>query len=203
MSLLVLVDNTRTDKNTAHCYLDLYEQLLSPKKFTAKNVLEIGVAHGGGSIKLWNDYFPNATVHGVDVIGIDEIATDLKQSPRIKLFPSTNAYSDEFVASLPSHFDMVLDDGPHTLESMKYFVSKYSSLLNETGVLILEDIQSWEWIQPLVAHVPESLHGYLEIYDLRPKHGRYDDIVLVINKQRPSSPYIQQYIARKVFSCAP
>jgi len=195
MSLLELVDNSRTDKNTTHSYLDLYEQLLHAKKLTATNVLEIGIAHGGGSIKLWNDYFPNATVHGVDIIGMDEISSDLKQSPRIKLFPSTNAYSDAFVSSFPSQFDMILDDGPHTLESMKYFVSRYSTLLNETGVLILEDIQSWDWIQPLVACVPMSLRGYVEVYDLRSKKGRYDDIVLVINKQRPSSQYIQHYIA--------
>ena len=42
MSLVELVNNERTDKNTTHSYLDLYETLLSSKKETAKNVLEIG-----------------------------------------------------------------------------------------------------------------------------------------------------------------
>ena len=31
MSLIQLVDNTKTDKNTIHSYLGLYEKLLSPK----------------------------------------------------------------------------------------------------------------------------------------------------------------------------
>ena len=51
-----LVDNKLTDKNTVHSYLDLYQELLCVKKETAKNILEIGI-HGGGSIKLWHDFF--------------------------------------------------------------------------------------------------------------------------------------------------
>ena len=59
MSLEEIVDNSRTDKNTTHSYLPLYQQLLINKKGTARNVLEIGIGHAkrGGSIKLWNDYF--------------------------------------------------------------------------------------------------------------------------------------------------
>jgi hypothetical protein len=64
MSLEEIVDNSRTDKNTTHSYLPLYQQLLISKKETAKNVLEVGIEvneHGdmmgknGGSIKLWHD----------------------------------------------------------------------------------------------------------------------------------------------------
>jgi hypothetical protein len=41
MSLIELVDNTRTDKNEIHGYLELYEQLLSRLKTSATNILEI------------------------------------------------------------------------------------------------------------------------------------------------------------------
>ena len=58
MSLEQLADNTRTDKNTAHSYLPLYQTLLIGKKETAKNVLEVGI-YLGGSIKLWGDFFSN------------------------------------------------------------------------------------------------------------------------------------------------
>jgi hypothetical protein len=51
MSLEELVDNSRTDKNTRHSYLPLYQNLLIKKKQTAKNVLEVGICFGG-SIKL-------------------------------------------------------------------------------------------------------------------------------------------------------
>jgi len=51
MSLEEIVDNSKTDKNTTHSYLPLYQKLLISKKETAKNVLEVGICHGG-SIKL-------------------------------------------------------------------------------------------------------------------------------------------------------
>lgn len=61
MSLEEIVDNTKTDKNTIHSYLPLYQKLLISKKETAKNVLEVGI-YNGGSIKLWSDFFTNANV---------------------------------------------------------------------------------------------------------------------------------------------
>jgi len=58
--LIDIVDNLRTDKNTFHSYLNLYENLLKSKKYSAKNILEVGI-YKGGSIKMWKDYFVNAT----------------------------------------------------------------------------------------------------------------------------------------------
>ena len=46
MSLEEIVDNSRTDKNTVHSYLPLYQKLLISKKETAKNVLEVGIYAG-------------------------------------------------------------------------------------------------------------------------------------------------------------
>jgi hypothetical protein len=43
MSLIDLVDNSRTEKNTVHAYLDLYQKLLEGKKQSAKNILEVGI----------------------------------------------------------------------------------------------------------------------------------------------------------------
>lgn len=44
MSLVDLVDNSRTDKNTTHCYLsNLYESLMVSKKETATHVLELAL----------------------------------------------------------------------------------------------------------------------------------------------------------------
>ena len=43
MFLKDIVDNYRSDKNTVHSYLPLYETLMINKKETAKNILEIGI----------------------------------------------------------------------------------------------------------------------------------------------------------------
>ena len=66
MSSEEIVDNSKTDKNTIHSYLPLYQKLLISKKETAKNVLEVGIDRGG-SIKLWSDFFTNVNVYGLDI----------------------------------------------------------------------------------------------------------------------------------------
>ena len=55
------------DSGTAgHCYAAVYERLLAGKRLSVTQVLEIGV-FGGGSLRAWRDWFPNAEVHGIDI----------------------------------------------------------------------------------------------------------------------------------------
>ena len=191
MSLAELVDNLRTDKNTVHSYLDLYHKLLVNKKETAKNVLEIGIGDcqgitNGGSIKLWNDYFTNADVYALDIQSDDSVWDGIKNNDKIILYTSVDAYDEEIFKNLLLNkniqFDFMLDDGPHTLESMKQFIKLYSQIMTDDGILIIEDIQNWDWIEILKNEVPEHLNQFIEVYDLRKIKNRYDDIVFVINK---------------------
>lgn len=190
MSLEEIVDSSRTDKNTTHSYLPLYQNLLSHKKETAKHVIEVGVQHGG-SIKLWRDFFTNAVVHGVDVIDIHSIWGGIKNDPNIVLHASTDAYDSEFVTNQflnkNIQFDFLLDDGPHTLQSMKQFIVLYSQIMTHDGILIIEDVQSWDWINLLTNEVPSHLKQFVKVYDLRSVKGRYDDIVFTINKSAANS----------------
>jgi hypothetical protein len=191
MSLLDLVDNTRTDKNTTHSYLDLYQNLLVNKKYTATNILEIGIGTGnqgitdGGSIKLWHDFFPNATIYALDIKPIHSVWDGIKNNTRIVLHTSCDAYNESVVNSLfntTMKFDFMLDDGPHSLESMIHFIRLYTPLMTDDGLLIIEDVQSWDWIDILKNEVPENLKQFIKIYDLRENKYRYDDIVFTIDK---------------------
>jgi cephalosporin hydroxylase len=184
MSLEEIVDNSRTDKNTTHSYLPLYQKLLISKKETAKNILEIGI-YSGGSIKLWNDFFTNATVYGLDIMNIDNVWEEIKNNEKIILHTSSDAYDNNF---FNTNFlnkkilcDFILDDGPHSLESMKQFIKLYSQILTSDGILIIEDVQSWDWIDILKNEVPDNLKDFIKIYDLRSNKERYDDIVFTID----------------------
>jgi len=186
MSLEELADNNRTDKNTAHSYLSLYQELLVKKKETAKNVLEVGI-YKGGSIKLWHDFFINANIYGLDCDSIEKLnVSDIVNKDRIILHTSTDAYSGEFFnnnfLNKNIKFDFILDDGPHTLESMIQFIKLYSQIMTSDGILIIEDVQSWDWISILKNEVPENLKKFIKVYDLRHVKGRYDDIVFTIDK---------------------
>jgi hypothetical protein len=171
--------------------LELYEELLASKRHTAKNVLEIGIGDfgekNGGSIKLWLDYFTNATVYGLDILPIERVMDELINEPRVVLHTSVNAYNPIFFTL---HFlnknikcDFILDDGPHTLESMKLFIKLYSQIMTDDGILVIEDVQSWDWIEILTNEVPEELKPFVKAYDLRHNKNRYDDIVFTIDKR--------------------
>lgn len=190
MSLEKIIDNSNTDKNTTHSYLPLYEKLLNSKKETAKNVLEIGIGDfgkkNGGSIKLWKDYFKNAIIYALDILPIHSVMDELLNNERVILYTSTNAYDNDFFTTnfLNKNIkcDFMLDDGPHTLESMKKFIELYSQIMTDDGILIIEDVQSWDWIDILKNKVPEHLKQFVKVYDLRQCKGRYDDIVFTIDK---------------------
>ena len=190
MSLKEIVNNSKTDKNTTHSYLELYQKLLISKKETAKNVLEVGIGDfgekNGGSIQLWKDFFTNATIYGLDILPIDRVMDELLNDDRVILYTSSNAYDNEFFTTqfLNKNIkcDFMLDDGPHTLESMKQFIKLYSQIMTDDGILIIEDVQSWGWIDTLKNEVPDNLKQFIKVYDLRENKNRYDDIVFTIDK---------------------
>ena len=189
-----VVDNSRTDKNTTHSYLDLYETLMNPIKNSAQHVLEIGIGDGtqgitnGGSIKLWHDYFINAKVHALDICPLEKIWDGIKNNERILIYPCTDAYDNTMFSKnfLDNNIklDMVLDDGPHSLDSMKKCILLYSQVLSDKGILVIEDVQSINWLDELKSVVPNELKDYVWTYDLRHIKNRYDDIVFVINKNK-------------------
>jgi len=193
-SLFDLVDDSFTDKNTSHSYLGLYGELLESKRNTAQHLLEIGIGDfnvkNGGSVQLWHDYFPNATVYCCDILPKERVVDHLFIMPRVKLYTSSNAYDPTFVKrefmDKGIKFDMMLDDGPHTLDSMKQFIELYHPLLKEDGILMVEDVFSMDWIKELTKVTPSHLKPFIETYDLRANKGRFDDIVFAINKSRES-----------------
>ena len=191
MSLKGLINNRLTDKNTTHAYVDLYEQLLSSKKESATSVLEVGIGDfgqkNGGSIKLWRDYFTKATIYGLDILPASRVIDELLTDPRVVLYTSINAYDDNFVKTTfvdkGMKFDFMLDDGPHTLKSMKDFIRLYSPLMKDDAILIIEDVQAFGWFEELSAEVPADLQKYVKTYDLRSIKNQYDDLVFTIDKR--------------------
>jgi cephalosporin hydroxylase len=182
MESLNNLNNEWTDKNSTHSYFNTYEELFSSKRSTAKNVLEIGI-FWGGSIKLWYGYFPSAIIHGTDILTAEIIKIpEIFNNNRVVLHMITNAYSEVTLQSFKTKFDIIIDDGSHNLEDMVWVVKNYSKILDEKGILVIEDIQDFNWLDILRDATPIELRQYIELYDLRSKKGRYDDVLFVINK---------------------
>ena len=171
LSEICLIYNT--DKNTYHSYVEqIYENLFKDIRYSTKKVLEIGVDFGS-SLFVWREYFENAQITGIDT----KFCPQVMDRERIN-FINESAYSFEMLNKLPSDFDIIIDDGPHTLETMTFTATEYVKKLNKPGVLILEDFQDFNWTNIVRRLVPE---GYkVEIRDLRNVKNRYDDIAMII-----------------------
>ena len=180
-----LIDNDKTDKESIHSYLPLYEAKFSHRRDKVKRVLEIGVERGG-SLKLWADYFPNAEVWGFDIA--ERAPEFLKGHPRIKVFKA-DAYNKALIAELIQkgmYFDVIVDDGPHTLTSMIFAAKYYSQLLAPNGVLCIEDIPDPDWVDAIYGSVPSHFKSFCEAYDLRQEKKRFDDIMFFIDHKHQS-----------------
>lgn len=149
-----LIDFAReTDKFFAHQYIEVYEGLFEPIREKALNVLEVGV-NTGNSHRMWRDYFHNAQIYGVDIF---DFCGGMKDEERIDV-RFMDAYSFAAIESFGSlKFDVLIDDGPHTFESLQFFVANYCRLMAPNGVLVVEDIPHADWIPRLSQAVPDDL----------------------------------------------
>lgn len=176
-----ILDNigTGTDKNTVHNYIKgFYENEFLKFQDKQINLLEVGICHGG-SLFLWEKYFKNANIYGLDITdsAILDRYRDIKNVKQI----FENAYEQRVADQLPN-FDIAIDDGPHTLESQIKFIEIYFPKLNPGGVLIIEDIQNHGDFLTLNNFIPEEFKKNIEHVDLRADIGRYDDMMFVVRK---------------------
>ena len=93
-----------------HNFAVKYEKLFSGIRNAAKSILEIGVAQGQ-SMKMWADYFPNATIHGADISDASRVARHTLTDQ----FHLTDQRSRAQLKNLEqfSPFDIIIDDGNH------------------------------------------------------------------------------------------
>ena len=72
-----------------HGYMDTYYKLFKDKKFEPLNMLEIGVQNGCSTF-VWADFFPSATIYGIDDFSDINCKTKIEdiESDRVKVLVS-------------------------------------------------------------------------------------------------------------------
>jgi len=134
-----------------HDYLQHYWRHLQHVREIALKVVEIGV-QTSRSVKTWAEFFPNATIYGID---IDEKCRAFSED-RIDIHigdQMDEKFLLDFVAKTGGDFDVVIDDGLHTPYSILKSFSYLYPALKDHGTYVIEDIQ----------RQPETLNfiGYL------------------------------------------
>jgi hypothetical protein len=124
-------------------YFDVYDRHLSPWRGRSPRVLEIGV-YQGGSLDLWEHYLgPGAVLVGVDV---DEAAIRMADPGRTIVLG--DQADPEFLASVVAQygpFDIIIDDGGHTMEQQIVSIEALFPTLAEGGVYLCEDTHTSYW----------------------------------------------------------
>ena len=175
-----------SDKGSEHNYIKgYYGHEFHDKRDTVKNILEIGVA-SGGSLVLWTQWFTNAKVLGIDIS--EDSLDSYKKTRGENEYPNVeiriqDAYSDPVIAEHPNDFyDYIIDDGPHSIQSMVVAVRKWLPKIKPGGKLIIEDIQNYDWFVALEKEIDKELSDESRRFDFRKSKNRYDDMIFEVTR---------------------
>lgn len=143
----------------SHEYTPLYFDLF-PKPELVKSVLEIGV-NRGCSLRMWQEFFPNAMITGLDIDSNYSI-----KDQRIQCFQADQGDSHSLQNALQkaqAHpFDLIIDDGSHDMNHQVTSLNTLVEFLSPSGIYVIEDIaRNEDWHAYVLRHVPLGFHGVL------------------------------------------
>jgi hypothetical protein len=162
------------DKGTAHDYIGTYAKYLSNR--TNIDFLEIGVFRGD-SIKMWNEYFVDSTVLGID------ISLDMVSYPDLKNVMICDATLENEIASKLGEklFDYIIDDGSHIVGDQIASFDILFKRMKQGGIYFIEDILGDANLNQLKNHV-DSLDLKYMVFDTRSEYTTDNDLILAIFK---------------------
>lgn len=158
---------------TGHSYANFYDDEFLPLKNKSLKILEIGVQMGG-SHRLIHDYFSNSEIYGVDIRPKwnGESPDNFK---RLNLYYFDAYDLGKFNLSFKDKkFDIIIDDGPHTLESQIIAINNFTDFLSPNGVLIIEDVKTRN-----LEELKNKSNKEFKIIDFSKQSKRHDDILII------------------------
>jgi hypothetical protein len=138
-------------------------------------VCEIGVWFGH-SIAMWNEYFTNSTVYGLD-IDYSRLQFDL---PNLITVDATNPEAVTAVLGELT-FDYVIDDGSHRVRDQVASFDVLWPRVKLGGCYFIEDIDGSAALETLQNHMA-GLNLDCDLYDGRGPDRQWDELMLVVTK---------------------
>jgi hypothetical protein len=160
--------NYPSDKDTSHNYLPVYQQEFD--KIEDIKILEIGVCFGG-SLVLWNGFFINSEIHGIDNVKYND-----NPIPGTMHWGNYEDVSSEFE---DNYFDYIVNDSKHHAKEQIDAFRIYYSKLKSGGKFFMEDIPDMD----NVAEIAKTLEGHIfKVYNMNASSNFQDSIILVVYK---------------------
>ncbi len=118
-------------------YLDVYDRYFSPSRLNVKTFVEIGILNGS-SLKMWSEYFPNATIYGIDI----DPQCKKYETDRIKIFigsqSDVNFLND--IKQKIGEIDILVDDGSHITHHQIITFDQLFDSIKSGGYFAIEDL---------------------------------------------------------------
>lgn len=172
--LAIKYGSDKAPKFKKHTYTIFYNQFFKNKRKSVKKILEIGIG-GGGSLRMWQDFFPKAEVYGIDYR--PEL---LINEGRIKSFLFDQRRKEhliKLIQEIGSDIDIVIDDGSHRSRDQAFTLITLMRLLKEDVIYIIEDVAD--------PKLPIRLGDYKSVEPKIPQIDRYDNKLLIVkNKEK-------------------
>lgn len=137
-NLDVLALKHGTDKSSLdHDYCPFYEQHFRDRRTEKLTLLELGIWKGA-SLRMWRDYFPNATIVGIDNVDrrvrIPGVDTHICSQDNVEGLWS--------MSGLYEGFDIIIDDASHiSTKTIRSFKTLWP-MLAPGGTYVIEDLQT-------------------------------------------------------------
>lgn len=138
MTLNDLMEKYGTDKGTSeHNYAPIYADHFAFRRLHANRVLELGVWKGA-SLRVWREYFPYATV-----IGVDKVDRKIKiQGVEMVFSEQDDPELVEYLRDMYGSLDIIIDDASHISSKTISTFKNLWPLLNSGGIYVIEDLQT-------------------------------------------------------------
>ena len=128
-----------TDKSSlGHNYMHAYARCFAPFRKKPIRFLEIGL-HEGNSVQLWEEYFPKAELHFID-IDLSLVKYHSKRAHYHQCDQENPIDLAFFLQKMPGPFDIIVDDGGHSSQQqVTSFLTLFRSL-KSGGLYVIEDL---------------------------------------------------------------
>jgi len=146
------------------------------------NILEIGIG-SGPSLKMWYEYFPNATIHAIDINNQEQHNND-----RVTTYICDQSNREDLkkVMDKVGQVDIIIDDGSHVINHQQISLGFLFEYVKKGGQYWIEDLHTsdksvWQG---------KDLYGY----DMSFNEGESTVEVLesYLNKQVFNSPFLTE-----------
>jgi len=153
-----------------HTYLETYDRLFEPFR-NGCTMLEIGLAMGD-SIKLWDRYFENSKIIGVDISVVfkpEQYKNEVEILELDATTPKVLDYIDD------NSLQIVVEDASHMeADSIKMF-NLLKPKMAKGGLYFVEDVLNLNISKSNF----EKLHDNIEIFDMRHINNRFDNVLIL------------------------